>query len=104
VDIDAVFKQKIYAMAAHESQYFEWLPWTSGTLDQIPEDEEGRLTFLSKRRTFAPNEAIRECLGKWYGDRAASIKHAEAFEICEYGNRPDREEILRLFPMLRQSD
>jgi LmbE family N-acetylglucosaminyl deacetylase len=102
VDIDAVFEQKIYGMAAHASQYFEWLPWTSGTLDQVPVDEKARLAVLARRRTFAPSESVRECLRKWYGEKAASIRHAEAFEICEYGKRPDEEEILRLFPMLKQ--
>jgi LmbE family N-acetylglucosaminyl deacetylase len=100
VDIDDVFEQKIYGMAAHESQQFDWLPWTSGTLDQVPEDEAGRLEYLAGRRTFAPNEDIRKCLEKWYGESADKIRHAEAFEICEYGKRPDDEEILNLFPML----
>ena len=104
VDIDEVYTEKIYAMAAHESQYFEWLPWTSGTLDQIPEDEKGRLDYLAGRRTFPPGEAILDCLKQWYGDKALTVKHAEAFEICEYGKRPDKEEILRMFPMLKQGD
>jgi LmbE family N-acetylglucosaminyl deacetylase len=102
VDIDDVFEQKIYGLAAHESQQFDWLPWTSGTLDQVPEDEKGRLAYLAGRRTFKPSQDIRMCLKKWYGDKADGIRHAEAFEICEYGKRPDDEEILRLFPMLKQ--
>lgn len=102
VDIDEVFMQKIAGMAAHESQYFEWLPWTSGSLETIPEDKEGRLENLAKRRPFSPNENVRECLRMWYGDRADDVKHAEAFEICEYGKRPGKAELLRLFPMLPQ--
>jgi hypothetical protein len=40
-------------------------------------------------------------LEKWYGkEKAAVIKNAEAFEICEYGTQPDDEMIKRLFPML----
>ena len=102
VVIDEVFDQKIYGMAAHESQYFEWLPWTAGNLDNVPKDEKSRLGLLAKWRTFAPNASVRECLKKWYGDEAAMVKHAEAFEICEYGKQPDEEEILRLFPMLKK--
>ena len=102
IDIDAVFDQKIYGMAAHESQHFDWLPWTSGSLDNIPEDEKSRLENLAKRRTFTPNASIRESLVKWYGDKAEQVNHAEAFEICEYGKRPDDEEILSLFPMLKK--
>ena len=100
VDIGAVFDQKIYAMAAHESQYFDWLMWTRGALDQVPEDEQGRLAMLARQRTFSPDEEVRACLQKWYGEKAGTIEHAEAFEVCEYGRRPDDAEILRLFPML----
>jgi hypothetical protein len=32
--------------------------------------------------------------------KAAVIKNAEAFEICEYGAQPDDETIRKLFPML----
>jgi LmbE family N-acetylglucosaminyl deacetylase len=102
VDIDEVFMQKIAGMAAHESQHFEWLPWTSGRLESIPEGEEARLENLANRRSFSPNKAVRECLRLWYGDRADDVKHVEAFEICEYGKRPGKAELLRLFPMLPQ--
>ncbi|NMB50308.1 MAG: PIG-L family deacetylase, partial [Bacteroidales bacterium] len=46
IDISDVFDQKIYAMSAHESQYFEWLPWLSGELEQLPKDEKERLEWL----------------------------------------------------------
>jgi hypothetical protein len=29
------------------------------------------------------------------------VKHAEAFEICEYGRRPDKAELKRLFPFFQ---
>jgi LmbE family N-acetylglucosaminyl deacetylase len=102
IDIDDVFEQKIKGMAAHASQYFEWLPWLAGTLNQIPEDEAGRLEYLAKRRTFRPGASTRESLIKWYGEKGESVQHAEGFEICEYGKQPGEKEILRLFPMLPQ--
>jgi len=100
IDIDEVFEQKIYGMAAHASQYFDWLPWLAGTLDQIPEDEAGRIDYLARRRTFRPGASTRESLIKWYGEKGKNVQHAEGFEICEYGKQPGEEEILRLFPML----
>ncbi len=100
IDIDDVFEQKIKGMAAHASQYFDWLPWLSGTLDQIPEDEAGRIEYLAKRRTFRPGPSTRESLIKWYGEKGESVQHAEGFEICEYGKQPNEKEIRRLFPML----
>ncbi|WP_149304558.1 PIG-L deacetylase family protein [Pareuzebyella sediminis] len=102
IAIDEVFEQKIYAMAAHESQFFEWLPWTMGTLDQVPESEEERLKFLTNWRSHAPNGATMESLKKWYGDKAPTVKNAEGFEICEYGKQPSDNEIKKLFPMLPQ--
>jgi LmbE family N-acetylglucosaminyl deacetylase len=104
VIIDEVFDQKIYGLAAHASQHFDWLPWTSGRLDEIPEDEQSRLDYLAKRRTNTPNASVRICLRKWYGDKAKTAGHAEAFEICEYGKQPNDKEILRLFPMLQNQD
>ena len=44
-------------------------------------------------------DRFRKELKQWYGEeRGAAVKHAEAFEICEYGRRPDREELKQLFP------
>lgn len=102
VIIDEVFEQKIYAMAAHESQFFDWLPWTSGNLDNVPKDEKARLDWLANWRTNAPNKTTMEVLKKWYGDKATIAKHAEGFEICEYGKQPNDAEIRRLFPMLKK--
>lgn len=102
VDISDTYKQKIYTMAAHESQHFEWLPWTSGRLDDIPEAEEDRLDYLAKYRKVRITVEVRESLVKWYGkDKAATVTDAEAFEICEYGRRPGDDEIRKLFPMIR---
>ena len=99
VDITSVFDQKIHAMAAHESQFFEWLPWTSGKLDQVPKSEADRLKWLAEWRKPGINDKTRESLNKWYGaEKAGKVKYAEAFEICEYGRRPSDEEIRKLFP------
>lgn len=100
VIIDDVFDQKIHAMAAHESQFFEWLPWTTGTLDKVPKDEKERLQFLSNWRSAPPTEATLASLKKWYGTKADTAKHVEGFEVCEYGKQPSDEEIKKLFPML----
>ena len=46
------------------------------------------------------NKAVKDRLKRWYGDKAASVKYAEGFEICEYGKQPSDDEIKQLFPML----
>ncbi|WP_245588168.1 hypothetical protein [Algoriphagus terrigena] len=44
-----------------------------------------------------------KALEEWYGgEKAATVQFAEAFELCEYGTQPDKEELKRLFPMLKQ--
>jgi LmbE family N-acetylglucosaminyl deacetylase len=101
VDITAVFDKKIYALAAHESQYFEWLPWIGGYANEVPSAKSEWIPWLTKRQTYPLKPEVVKSLGKWYGaERAAKAKHAEAFEICEYGVQPNDEDIKRLFPML----
>ena len=31
-------------------------------------------------------------------ERAKAVKHAEAFEVCEYGTQPSKEDLKRIFP------
>lgn len=101
VDITPVFEQKIFAMAAHESQFFEWLPWTIGKLDEVPKSEADRLKWLAEWRNQGINNKTKASLTKWYGtSKASTIKYAEAFEICEYGRRPSDEEVRKLFPII----
>lgn len=102
VDISEVFDQKIYALAAHQSQFFEWLPWIADSNAKVPQDETERLKWLAEKRKGNITESIRNSLAKWYGEKAATIKNAEVFEICEYGRYPDDDEIRRLFPMLKK--
>ncbi len=101
VDIDAVWEQKVNAMDV--SQFYEWLPWVAGNLDKVPKDPVARRNWLSEqrqRREVTP--AVREALIKWYGaERGGKIRRAEAFELCEYGRRPNAEELKRLFPMAK---
>ena len=102
VAIDSVFEKKAAALDAHESQFYEWLPWVDGRLEEVPKDIEARKEWLlAERKKRHPKPATREALAKWYGiEKAKSIEYAEAFEICEYGRQPSDEEIRRLFPML----
>ncbi len=103
VDIDATFDKKISGMDAHVSQFYEWLPWIEGYLDQVPKSSEERIEWLKNWRSRPIDNATRESLKKWYGGKAAVVKHVEAFEICEYGKQPSDNEIRRLFPMLKKN-
>jgi LmbE family N-acetylglucosaminyl deacetylase len=101
IDISSVFQQKIHAMDAHESQMYEWLPWIGHFLNDVPQNKNDREKWLAQTRAVKITPAVRAALEKWYGkEKASQVQHAEAFEICEYGNQPNDEEIKRLFPML----
>jgi LmbE family N-acetylglucosaminyl deacetylase len=101
IAIDDVIEKKIDMMDAHVSQFYEWLPWVAGTLDKVPADPAARRKWLRDTRARQPAPAVREALIKWYGpDKGTAVMHAEAFEICEYGTRPDEAMIRKLFPFL----
>ena len=102
IDISAVFEQKIHALDAHASQFYEWLPWIGGYSEQVPKNVADREKWLATNRAIRITPEVKTSLERWYGkDKAAQIKHAEAFEICEYGMQPKEEDLRRLFPMLR---
>ncbi len=101
VDITDTYEKKVDALDAHVSQFYEWLPWLDGKLDEVPKDPKARREWLKKARLSTITPAVRAALEKTYGvGVAAKIQHAEAFEICEYGRRPNAAEIKRLFPFL----
>ena len=101
VDITDTYDKKIDALDAHVSQFYEWLPWHAGRLDQVPKDVKARREWLKKDRGSNISPVVRAALEKYYGKEAASkVQQVEAFEICEYGRRPNAEEIKALFPFL----
>jgi len=98
ISIDDVIEKKLAMLDAHVSQFYEWLPWVDGELNQVPKDTAARKEWLRKQRFFSVDSAWKPALAKWYGSRADSVRHAEAFELCEYGRRPQEEEIRKMFP------
>jgi LmbE family N-acetylglucosaminyl deacetylase len=98
VAIDDVIDKKIDMLDAHVSQMYEWLPWHAGKLAEVPQDAAARKKWLFAQRAGHVPTEWKQAIEKWYGANAASIQHAEAFEITEYGRRPDEAEIRKLFP------
>jgi len=99
VAIDDVFEKKIDMLDAHVSQVYEWLPWLDGELEKVPKDPAARRAWLADQRSRTVSPAVKDALTKWYGaERAAKVEQAEAFEVCEYGSRPDENTLRRLFP------
>ncbi len=101
VDITKVIDKKIYSLDAHQSQFYEWLPWIGGNPVEVPEGQAERIAWLKKLRGSGISPEVKASLQKWYGtEKGEQVKFAESFEVCEYGSRPTDGDIKRLFPML----
>lgn len=93
-NISSTYEAKIKALHAHDSQFYEWLPWIDGEIDQVPESTDDRIDWLKQIFSASPTKDVRKLLASLYGEeQAKAIKQAEAFEISEYGHQPDKEEI-----------
>jgi LmbE family N-acetylglucosaminyl deacetylase len=103
VDIDATIDKKLDAVDTLVSQFYEG--GANGSPDLLPSDpakqqerrRQVREAHGARNRDLA--QRYRAKLAEWYGkEKADKVQHAEAFEICEYGRRPNKEELARLFP------
>src|SRR5207302_1225189 len=47
VDIGNVFDRMVAMLHCHTSQFYEWLPFHDGYLDQVPAEENARLAWLA---------------------------------------------------------
>ncbi|WP_225334600.1 PIG-L deacetylase family protein [Halomicrobium urmianum] len=106
LDVDDVVDDKLDALHCHESQLYEWLPYTFGELDQVPEGDETRrawlgdemLGHLEANTPMNVADRFRDELIVRYGeDRGGDVGHAEAVEISEYGAELTDEKRDRLF-------
>jgi LmbE family N-acetylglucosaminyl deacetylase len=105
VGVDDVFEQKLKAINEMPSQHYEG--GATGSEEYVAKvppatDDAGRKAWLRERwtnRQSGEADRYRGVLIKWYGpEKAAAVKFAEAFEICEYGRQPNKDEIKVLFP------
>jgi N-acetylglucosamine malate deacetylase 1 len=106
VDIDDVLEQKANALWQLQSQ-IESL-WATGNFEKIvpvPKDPAGRearkrqVSERFARRAEAVANQYRSKLIELYGqEKGKKVRHAEAFELCEYGSRPSKEQLKKLFP------
>jgi LmbE family N-acetylglucosaminyl deacetylase len=107
VPIDETLEAKAACIDALESQFYEWNPWLAGYEAEIPKGKAERLAWTrdrtAKRYAGTANKyrgKLTELLGP---EKAAKVKTAEAFELCEYGSRPSKEELRRLFPFFDEA-
>lgn len=105
VAIDSVVEKKLDALGQIESQFIEG--GCNGGPHRMPknaaerEAAHKRLRAAFSRRFAAVADRCRDKLIELYGrEKGKKVRYAEAFEICEYGKQPSKEELRRLFPFL----
>jgi len=108
VSIDSTMEKKLDSLLVMVSQFQEG--GANGSADLMPADnpdkqkqrtQQVRDGFAKRNQGLA--QRFRSKLEEWYpSDEAGKVKYAEAFEICEYGSRPNKNELKRLFPFFEK--
>jgi LmbE family N-acetylglucosaminyl deacetylase len=102
VDVTSVVDKITAMLDCHVSQFYEWLPYNVGRLDQVPQNPDARRSWLGEQvraRLRAQTDRFRSLLVEQYGEaRGKAVEFAEAFEACEYGAPLDDAARRRLFP------
>ena len=103
VGIDDVLEPTLDALLVMESQIHEG--GADGHPGIYPDDPAGRQRRQEQvrnnlaRRYAAQAENYRNALVQFYGEaKGRAVRYAQAFEICEYGRQPSREELKQIFP------
>lgn len=104
VNIGSVFDRMVDMMHCHVSQFYEWLPYNFGILDQVPAGDAERRAWLNERmrkRIRPLADRYREKVIQTYGpEEGRKVELIEAFELSEYGVALDPATRTRLFPFL----
>jgi len=102
LDISAQLDVIVAMLACQESQVYEWLPYISGTLEQVPDAPEQRLVWLKEAiRTHIRGRAdrFRETLCERFGEeRGQALELIEVYEISEYAAPLTEQRRQDLFP------
>ena len=101
VNVDSVMDQKLDALGVMVSQFYEGgANGSPALLPSEPEKQKARHQQVRdnfSRRNQSIAEKFRAKLADWTAE-PANVKHAEAFEVCEYGTQPDAAQLKKLFP------
>ena len=107
VAIDDVIEKKFAVVEALESQFYEGGCNGGPLLVPDPKDAGGVAARKMKvredfsKRFAATADRFRAQLKETYGGEGGlKVQYAEAFEVCEYGGKPSKEELRKLFPFL----
>ncbi len=100
LDVQAEFETMVHMAACHKSQFFEWLPFHDGLIDEVPASASDRLTWLRGwlLKWLAPRVPhFQEALDGLVGGPPLS-KTIEVYEVSEYAAKLDKSAKAKLFP------
>jgi LmbE family N-acetylglucosaminyl deacetylase len=104
VDVGSEIERVTDMCHRHVSQFYEWLPFNGGYLDQVPAGDAERRTWLGERLRKRLRPLADRCrdqlIGVYGAEAAGKAEYVEAFEVSEYGAPLDAAARERLFPFL----
>ncbi len=106
VDIGAEFDKVVGMLHCHASQFYEWIPYNAGYLEQVPKGEPARREWLAERfrRRIRPlARRYRSLVEKTYGPEHGFPRRIHRRSIRSVRNMAqplDAESQARLFPFL----
>ena len=103
VSLDDVIEPTLDALLVMESQIQEG--GANGYAGLYPDDAAGRKRRNEEvrgqlaRRYARTADKYRDALVKFYGEQQArKVHYAQAYEVCEYGRQPSKEDLKKIFP------
>jgi LmbE family N-acetylglucosaminyl deacetylase len=101
IGIDEVAGRKWDCVLAMPSQFADKDSWMARYLSDVPEGDDERGEFILEflqQLDVEVADRYRERLIELYGaERGRAIRHAEAFELCQYGTQVALEELKEMF-------
>ena len=119
ISVDDEIDTKLKIADLNVCQVYEWLPYSEGYLDEVPEGKEERFEWLKGMNITADTTdeevmahtrgyAVRyaktaarfrkELIEKYGQEKGSKVRYAEAFEVSEYGTPLTEELKEKFFP------
>lgn len=100
LNIEDEFETVVRMAACHRSQFFEWLPYHDGKLQEVPDSDEAKLAWLNvwltqfvhRRWSHFKNEVSQRV------QNSSNTQLIEVYEISEYAGKLDEKLRSKLFP------